>query len=242
MKSDRIKDIAMRVAVVMGIIALLLTILVNLASLRCFNAIFDSVCHVSTTRNVVALTFSDGPDDATVNAVLPVLASRDAKATFFLSGQKIENAMPATKQIVAAGHELGNLAYSNQVMEDRPQEFHKAEIAQTDKLLRDAGAENPNLFRPPFGIRSVGLLWELHSAGYKLVMWDVSDNGKREAPPESLANAIVAQAAPGSIIMLHALDAGDDNTRAALPLILDGLAEKGLKVVTVSELLEAKGK
>lgn len=242
MKSDRIKNIALRVGVVIGIIACLLTIFVNLASLRCFNAIFDSVCSVQTTRNVVALTFSDGPDEGTVNEVLPVLASRDAKATFFLSGQKVANAIPATKRLLAAGHELGNLGYSNQVMEDRPQSFHRAEIMQTDKLLRDAGVENPNLFRPPYGIRSVGLLWELHSADYKLVMWNVSDNGKREAPPEALANAIVAQSGPGSIIMLHALDSGDDNSRAALPLILDGLAEKGLKVVTVSELLEAKGK
>ena len=242
MKSDRIKNIALRVGVVIGIVACLLTIFVNLASLRCFNAIFDSVCSVSTTRSVVALTFSDGPDKGTVDEVLPVLASHDAKATFFLSGQKIENDMPATKRLVAAGHELGNLAYSNQVMEDRPQEFHREEITQTDKLLRDAGVEKPDLFRPPYGIRSVGLLWELHSADYKLVMWNVSDNGKREAPPQSLANAIIAQAEPGSIIMLHALDASDDNTREALPLILDGLADKRLKVVTVSELLEAKGK
>ncbi|RVQ66503.1 polysaccharide deacetylase [Croceicoccus ponticola] len=219
-----------------------MTMFVNLAGLRCFNAIFDATCSVSTTRNVVALTFSDGPSEQAVTQVLPILATHNAKATFFLSGQKLENALPAATRMLAAGHELGNMGYSNQVMEDRPQSFHAEEIAKTDALLHKAGVENPRYFRPPFGIRSVGLLWELYRAKYSLIMWDVSDNGRREAPPQAYANAILAQTRPGSIIMLHALGPDDEEARAALPLILDGLDKRGLKSVTVSELLAERGK
>jgi len=242
MKADRIKGVLLRVGLVLGIIACLLTVFVNLASLRCFNALFEATCSVATTRNVVALTFNDGPNGRTIDQVLPTLARHDAKATFFFSGQKLENEMDAARRVVAAGHELGNMAYSNQVMEDRDQSFHASEIAQTDKLLREAGVEKPYLFRPPYGIRSVGLLWELHKAGYHLVMWDVSDNGRREAPPEAYANAILAQVQPGSIVMLHALGTDDADAREALPIILAGLREKGLTAVTVSELLAARGK
>lgn len=242
MKAERIKGILLRTGLVLGILACLLTMFVNLASLRCFNAIFDASCSVATTRNVVALTFSDGPEAPAIDQILPVLARNDAKATFFFSGQKLENDMASAKQVLSAGHELGNMAYSNQVMEDRDQEFHAEEIAKTDELLREAGVENPRLFRPPYGIRSVGLLWELYRADYHLVMWDVSDNGRREAPAESYANAILAQVRPGSIIMLHAMGGDDKEARAALPIILAGLEEKGLESVTVSELLAAKGK
>ncbi|AKM10837.1 polysaccharide deacetylase family protein [Croceicoccus naphthovorans] len=241
MNSERIKTILLRIGLLLGIVACVLTIFVNLASLRCFNALFDATCSVATTRNVVALTFDDGPS-RNVSAVLPVLARHDAKATFFMSGQKLEKNMDAAKLILSSGHELGNQAWSNQVMEDRPQNFHATEIAQTDALLREAGVPKPDLFRPPFGIRSVGLLWELHQADYRLIMWDVSDNGRREAPPQAYANAILAQVRPGSIVMLHALGTDDTQARAALPLILAGLQEKGLKSVTVSELLEARGK
>lgn len=242
MNGERIKRILLQIGLAFGIIACLSTVFVNLASLRCFNALFDAVCSVSTTQNLVALTFDDGPGDTGVDTVLPVLARHDARATFFLSGQKLENNMGAGRRILAAGHELGNQAWSNQVMEDRSQEFHASEIAQTDTLLRDLGVKRPDLFRPPYGIRSVGLLWELHRADYRLVMWDVSDNGKREAPPQAYANAILSQVRPGSIILLHTMGGDDGNARKALPLILAGLHEKGLKSVTVSELLKARGK
>lgn len=241
MNSERIKAILLRTGLVVGIVACLLTIFVNLAELRCFNAIFDASCRVATTRNVVALTFNDGPGAAS-RAVLADLARGDAKATFFLSGEKLANDMPAARAMLAAGHELGNMAYSDQMMENRPQGFHADEIARTDALLRKAGVERPYLFRPPFGVRSVGLLWELHRANYHLVMYDVSDSGRRQAPARAYANAILAQVRPGSIVMMNALGTDDDKARAALPLILAGLREKGLKPVTVSDLLAAKGK
>lgn len=242
MKAERIKGILLRIGLVLGILACLLTMFINLASLRCFNALFEASCSVATTRNVVALTFSDGPSGDAVADILPVMAAHDAKGTFFLSGQKLEKDMASAKRLLAAGHELGNLGYSNQVMEERDQSFYADEIARTDTLLREAGVEKPRYFRPPYGIRSVGMLWELHQADYHLIMWDVSDNGRREAPPEAYANAILAQVRPGSIVMIHAMGADDEEARKALPLILAGLDEKGLKSVTVSEVLAARGK
>lgn len=241
MNSERIRTFLLRTGLLLGIVAGLLTVFVNLATLRCFNAIFDATCSVSTTRNLVALTFNDGPGGSS-DEVAADLARHGAKATFFVSGQKLEREMPAARRLLAAGHELGNMAWSNQLMEDQPQSFHEAEITQTDALLRKAGVKQPDLFRPPFGVRSVGLLWELHKRDYHLVMWDVSDNGRREAPPEAYANAILAQVRPGSIVMMNALGADDEEARAALPLILAGLDEKGLKSVTVSELFAAQGR
>jgi peptidoglycan/xylan/chitin deacetylase (PgdA/CDA1 family) len=242
LNTERVKGIMLRAGLLIGILACVLTAFVNLAQLRCFNAIFDAACSVSTTRNVVALTFDEGPSAAAQDAILPLLATHGAKATFFLSGQKVENDPAATRALFAAGHEIGNLGYSNQVLEDMPQSLYAEEVDRTDALLRKAGVEKPYLFRPPHGVRSVGLLWELRQRGYKLIMWDVSDNGRREAPPQAYASAILAQVRPGSIIMLHAMGSDDEDARAALPLILQGLKERGLKPVTVSQLLEAEGK
>lgn len=242
MNTERLKSVLLRVGLVIGIIACVLTAFVNLAQLRCFNAMFDAVCSVSTTRNVVALTFDDGPNAATQKQILTLLAAHGAKGTFFLTGQKLENDLPSGKALLAAGHELGNLGYSNQTMENQPQSFYASEIDKTDALLRRAGVARPHYFRPPYGIRSVGLLWELQQRDYKLVMFDVSDNGRREAPAEAYASAILAQVQPGSIVMLHVMGADDEEARAALPLILKGLDERGLKSVTMSELLDAKGK
>ncbi|MDR7101849.1 polysaccharide deacetylase family protein [Croceicoccus sp. BE223] len=242
MNTERLKSILLRVGLLIGILACILTAFVNLAQLRCFNAFVNAACNVSTTRNLVALTFDDGPSAAAQGTILPLLAANGAKATFFLSGQKLEKDPAAARAVVAAGHEIGNLGYSNQVLENRPQSFYAEEIERTDALLRKAGVEKPYLFRPPYGMRSVGLLWELHQRDYKLIMWDVSDNGRREAPAQAYASAILAQVQPGSIVMLHAMGADDEDAREALPLILQGLKERGLKSVTVSELLATDGR
>ena len=61
-----------------------------------------------------------------------------------------------------------------------------------------------------------------------------------EATPELIAERILAAATPGAILLLHDSD-GDpgapEHTLAALPAILAGFRERGLRSVTLSELV-----
>ena len=74
-----------------------------------------------------------------------------------------------------------------------------------------------------------------------MVTWDVADDVARFPDPNSYADDIVGRARPGSIILIHPMYRGNQVERAALPLVLDGLAAKGLRIVTVGELLAMKG-
>src|SRR5690349_16359425 len=63
----------------------------------------DVVWFVDTTDPVFALTFDDGPGASTTPALLEVLATHRAKATFFLVGERVEKHPGLVADIVAAG-------------------------------------------------------------------------------------------------------------------------------------------
>jgi peptidoglycan/xylan/chitin deacetylase (PgdA/CDA1 family) len=55
-----------------------------------------------------------------------------------------------------------------------------------------------------------------------------------------MATEVLEQVEPGSIVLLHLMYKNREASRAALPLILKGLKDKGYRMVTLSELLAAQ--
>ncbi len=64
-------------------------------------------------RPVVALSFDDGPHPTFTLQVLDILRRHDAKATFFLIGERAARHPDVVFQIKAAGHEVGNHYFKN---------------------------------------------------------------------------------------------------------------------------------
>ena len=207
----------------------------ELSRARCFGLVGPVVCRVETTRPQVALTFDDGPTAPGVEAVLPVLEAHGARATFFLIGRELAERPDLAARLAQAGHELANHSYSHQRMVFRMPDFYESEVAWTEALLRRAGPPS-GLFRPPYGKRLIGLPLTLRRHGLTLVLWDVEEPATQD--PQAYAREIVAQARPGSIILIHPMYRSRETARAALPLVLDGLAAKGLEVVSVGELMK----
>jgi peptidoglycan/xylan/chitin deacetylase (PgdA/CDA1 family) len=106
--------------------------------------------------------------------------------------------------------------------------------------LRRAGAPKPTVFRPPFGKKLIGLPLAVERNGYRMIMWDSGDAPDRN--PVIYARKVLDEVRPGSIILIHPMYSANATERAALPLILDGLAKRGFRMVTVSELLAAGAK
>ena len=231
-----------RLAAIVGVLLLaLIAGLWELSRAKCTQLVGDIICRVETSQKLVALTFDDGPTARGLDAVLPVLAAHDATATFFLIGEEARKRPDLTRQLIEAGHEVGNHSFSHRRMIGRSQGFYRQELVDTELAIASAGGwDNPLLFRPPHGKKLYGLPAVLDDAGYRTVMWDVEDP-KGVADPRAFAGEVLGQVRPGSIILLHPMYGPNETARAALPLILEGLAQRGYRAVTVSELLEAKG-
>jgi chitin deacetylase len=144
------------------------------------------------------------------------------------------------RQILAAGHQVGNHSFSHQRMIFKSPAFVAGEIEQTDKLLRDSGVDGVIYFRPPYGKKLLVLPWYLMKHHRVSVTWDVAPENfpKIAKDPQALVDYTVQQTKPGSIILLHVMYDSRQATMQAVPQIIRQLKAQGYRFVTVHELLK----
>jgi peptidoglycan/xylan/chitin deacetylase (PgdA/CDA1 family) len=72
------------------------------------------------------------------------------------------------------------------------------------------------------------------SANMYPIQWDVDSLDWKNPTPSQIANRVLTQVKPGSIILFHN---GALNTPTALPTVIKSLQEKGYQIVPVSQLI-----
>lgn len=218
-----------------GLVAALLSLWPISKSTR-FQFFGEAIARVETDMPAVALTLDDGPSRKHTAAVLELLEQKDAIATFFLTGRESAANPDMVRQIIAAGHALGNHSYNHDRLILKWPSTIGDDLARTDAVLREAGYDASLPFRPPYGQKLFALPWVLRSDNRPSIMWDVAPEPDAQSARE-LAEAVVTQARPGSIILLHVMYDSRAMSREALPLITDGLRERGFSLMTVDDLL-----
>lgn len=210
---------------------------------RTFQLFGDLVARVDTRKPVVALTFDDGPTEAAVDGILAALEASNVRSTFFVIGSQLEAYPDGGRRLVAAGHELGNHSYSHQRMLLTTPAAAQAEVERTDALIRTSGHDGPILFRPPYGLKFVGLPWYLRSSGRTSVTWDIEPESYTDvaASAPAIVRHVLERVRPGSIILLHPWYRDGEPTRQALPDIIRGVQARGLRFVVLTELLRLRG-
>lgn len=201
----------------------------------------EIVPRVETTERVVALTFDDGPTPGKTDEILSVLAAKDVRATFFVTGRELAAHPDEARKIVAAHHELGNHSYSHQRLIFKSPSFIADEIESTDRLIKTTGYAGEIHFRPPYGKKLFGLPYYLSRTNRKTIMWDVApETGDADDDSDRIIAHVLENAAPGSIILLHVMYDSRAASMRAVPGIIDGLRSSGYNFKTVSELTSAK--
>jgi peptidoglycan/xylan/chitin deacetylase (PgdA/CDA1 family) len=207
------------------------------------NVLYPTVTHGPRAGRRVALSFDDGPDPEVTPAVLNALAEYGARATFFSIGQSLDAHPQLARRIVAEGHELGNHSWRHSRWQNL---FGASE--QTREIERGAqsiaavtGSKAKPLYRPPIGLKSPPLARAAYQHQLTLVAWSLHSRDTRTADPRRVARRVLQRIRPGDIVLMHdGHDLPGRHRRAcaqATPLILQGLREKALQCVTVSELL-----
>lgn len=218
---------------------LLLAGLWRLSTSRTFQVLGDLVASVPCDQNLVALTLDDGPTPQGTQPLLDLLARENVHATFFLVGRDMRLHPELARQIVAAGHELGNHSYTHQRMLLRSPSFLRRELDDTDAAIRDAGFRAPILFRPPYGKKLLGLPWILRQSRRTSITWNLEPESTPgvAATPEAMAAYVSGHVTPGSILLLHAMIDPEGVKRRALDLLLPAVRARGYRWVTAGELL-----
>lgn len=186
----------------------------------------------------VALTFDDGPQNPYTGQILDILARYSIKATFFLTGEKVEQNPDIVRRIISDSHEVGNHSYSHKSMRCRSLKWFTSEIERTDELLLQAGASQPISFRPPYGRTSFKLISLLKKKKKKMILWDIGPKDFKYVHAYEIVGKVLKKLKPGSIIVLH--DGGGDRsvTVEAVNILVKDIREMGYKFVTISELTD----
>jgi peptidoglycan/xylan/chitin deacetylase (PgdA/CDA1 family) len=198
-------------------------------------------------RGKVVLTFDDGPYGDTTNKILDILKEKNVKATFFLLGKNVEKYPEIIRREMEEGHIIGNHSYNHsRILFLKNSKNIKENIKKAESSIEKASGLRPRFFRPPYGLRSPWMKKFLILQGYILVPLDIMTNDYNiKAKPEKITRYILRHVQPGSIITLH--DGRDTKTNyprknviQALPVIIDGIREKGFEIVLLDQLTGEK--
>lgn len=189
-----------------------------------------------TDKPEVWLTIDDGPSPTHTVAMLDLLDRFEARATFFVIGQRAEQYPHLVTEILARGHEIANHTYthpSGSFWMAGPQRIG-AEIDLCAELLRAAPDRPARFFRAPVGLKNVFVHPELDRRRLALIGWAVRGLDTVRRDPAQVARRIVSITKPGAIIVLHEGHRTEKNPEfnpRCLELTLSGLAEQGYRCV-----------
>jgi peptidoglycan/xylan/chitin deacetylase (PgdA/CDA1 family) len=175
----------------------------------------------------VYLTFDDGPTPVVTPWVLEQLEAAEAKATFFCLGRNVDKHPAIYRQILSAGHSVGNHSYSHL------KGFRSSVKRYMDDIHLASDMIDSKLFRPPYGRilpRQVKAVME----EYDIIMWDVlSIDYNSGLSGERVLRNVTKNVKPGSIIVFHDSDKAADNLYYALPRTLEYLKQEGYSMRSI---------
>lgn len=179
----------------------------------------------------IALTFDDGPHPLCTEQILDGLKERGVTATFFVLGENIAGNEAILERMHREGHLIGNHTYSHLKLNCMDHQCAVEEIRETSDLVEKVIGEGTEYIRPPFGIWSKELEYEVTMLP---VLWtiDTLDWTTKNVPV--MVNKVVKQAKDQSIILFH--DCYDSSAEAALRVV-DELQAQGFEFVTVDQIV-----
>jgi peptidoglycan/xylan/chitin deacetylase (PgdA/CDA1 family) len=151
----------------------------------------------------IALTYDDGPNDPHTLRLLEVLAKHNVHATFFLIGRYLQQRPDIAREIVQAGHVVGNHTHTHPLLIFKSEAEIRQQLSQCRSALQDAVGQHSNLFRPPFGGRRPAVLRIARELGLEPVMWNVTGYDWNAPPAAAIERKVAKQIRGGDVILLH---------------------------------------
>ena len=186
-------------------------------------------------RKLLCLTFDDGPGQYT-DDLLNCLEENNAHATFFMLGQNVANYPEQVQHILKAGCEIGSHSYDHPNLKNLDLDSVKKQFTDTDDLLIKACGQAATVARAPYGEWNQDII---DTVGKPFFTWSVDsrDWDYKDADLD-YKSVMEGDLSDGSIILMHDIH---QPTVEAAKRIIPELVAQGYKLVTVSEMAQAKG-
>jgi peptidoglycan/xylan/chitin deacetylase (PgdA/CDA1 family) len=206
-----------------------------------------------TSDKLVAITFDDGPRPASTPTILGILDRHKVRATFFLLGRNVSAYPDIARQVVQAGHAVGNHTFTHPRLVGQSRSSVARELFRCRQAIYGATGVTPKVMRPPFGDQDLTAYSTSRLMGYATVHWSASGDDWQGDTGVVVARRALTGVQPGGIILLHdgwepshdqsawrpEYDSFQDRapTIEALAIIIEELQAQGYRFVTVPEMM-----
>jgi peptidoglycan/xylan/chitin deacetylase (PgdA/CDA1 family) len=191
-----------------------------------------------------ALTYDDGPNDAATPALLDLLATHNARATFFMIGRFVRQQPALARRVQAAGHLIGNHTETHPWLHLKSEAIIREELRACNAALEDTLGQPVRYFRPPHGARRSAVLRIARELGLTTVQWNVMAKDWQPLSAQAILARVDAGIAlrrrqgRGANVLFH--DGGDtamgtdrSKTIEVTAQLLKRFAQDGTSLVTV---------
>ncbi len=198
---------------------------------------------IPTTRHVVALTFDAGANADGVSSILATLRTEGVPATFFLTGDFV-NQFPAAARQIASAQRVGNHSMDHPYFTKLTGAQITSELTRARQAIGAVAGKDPHpWFRFPFGDRNSSTIAAVNASGYVPVRWTVDTLGWKGTSggitAQIVRDRVVNALQPGEIVLMHCGSNPTDHTTldaVALSGIIQTLKARGYGFVTLDAL------
>ena len=178
------------------------------------------------------------------------LERHHARGTFFVVGDAIDSAerRATLRRLAAGGHDVGNHTFTHPDLQALTDAEIRDEMQRANAAIGEVLGASPRYWRAPFFRSDVRVREAVGDLAGREV-WYSNMPGDWELPAGETAERVLADLAPGDIVVLHdgrpANEPAElswptrEETVVAVGLILDEMAARGLRAVSITELLAA---
>ena len=207
----------------------------SIEELKKYNAWYAA----DTDEKKIYLTFDAGYDNGNMPAILNALHKHQVHATFFVVGTLIREKPELIREIVDAGHTIGNHTMTHPDMSGiSTKEAFQKQLEDVEVLYKETtGKEMTKFYRPPQGIYSVENLEMAKEMGYHTFFWSlayVDWYQDKQPSKEEAFEKLLGRIHPGAIVLLHSTSS---TNASILDELLTKWEEMGYTFGTLEELV-----
>lgn len=188
----------------------------------------------SINKNLIAITFDDGPHPEFTPKALELLKKHNAKATFFCIGKHIEANPNLFKEIIKQGHTVGNHTYTHK----NSFGFFKTdkvieELQKTNGIVKSITGLTMHLYRPAFGVTNPRIKKALKVIQLKSIGWSVRSLDTTSLSQKRIFKRVTINLSKGDVVLLHDTSL---KTITVLERLLLFLEQQKMESVTIDSL------
>ncbi|MGN1418292.1 MAG: polysaccharide deacetylase family protein [Acutalibacteraceae bacterium] len=195
----------------------------------------SSLYGIDPNKKMVALTFDDGPYRPVTTKILDTAEKYGARVTFYIVGSRVDTYSDCVERASKLGCEIGCHTFNHTILTTCSNEVRQKEISDTNDVVKKYTGIGIKTVRCPGGAVNDEVK---QTVKYPLINWSVDTLDWKTRNSEATMNNIKNHVADGSIVLMHDLY---ESTGNAMVEIIPYLINQGYQLVTVSEMMEAKG-